>query len=76
MEHRRADLWDMGFGSAVSVATEEACRRIGFRHVGCALPVLAGSRLASLILSDDIRHAVLIGMSDGQCPVLYAEFLG
>ena len=75
MEHRRANLWDMGFGSAVSLASQEACQRMRSLIV-CACWFFGGSRLASLILSDDIRHAVLIGMGNRQCPVLYAEFLG
>jgi hypothetical protein len=75
VEHRRIDLWDMGFGSAVSVASQEACRRVKLSPCGCALAVLGDSRLTSLILSDDIRHAVLIRMGDRQCPVLYAELL-
>ena len=75
MEHRRIDLWDLGFGPAVSVASQEACRRVSF--VMCfALTVLGDSRLASLILSDDVRHAVLISMSDRHGPLLYAKFLG
>jgi hypothetical protein len=74
MEHRRADLWDMGFGSAVSFAGQETCRRMNSRH--SALRHLhRGSRLASLTLGDDVRHPVLIGVSDRQCPVFYAEVL-
>jgi len=41
MEHRRANLWDMGFGSAVSIASEEACRRMRSLMVA-----LAGSSVA------------------------------
>ena len=72
MEHRRTDLWDMGFGSAVSVASQEACRRMKSLMVALCR-FFGGSRLASLILSDDIRHAVLIGMGNRQCPALDAE---
>lgn len=71
MEHRRTHLWDMGFGSAVSVASQEACR-----HMRSLMVALAGSSwlsLASLVLSDDIRHAVLIGMGNRQCPAFDAE---
>ena len=72
MEHRRANLWDMGFGSTVSIASQEACGRI--RPLMVALcRFFRGSRLASLVLSDDIRHAVLIGMGNRQCPALDAE---
>jgi hypothetical protein len=39
MEHWRADLWDLGFGSAVSLASEEAYRRVRLSGFGCTLPV-------------------------------------
>ena len=78
MEHRRIALWDLGFGPAVSATSQKDCRRLGFRHVvalcRCLVNLILG--LASLILSDDVRHAVLISMSDRQRPLLYAEFLG
>ena len=75
MEHRRTYLWDLGLGSAVSVASQEACRRMRCLMVALCR-FFSDCRLASLILSDDIRHAVLVGMGNRQCPVLYAEFLG
>ena len=74
MEHRRTDLWDMGFGSAVSFAGQETCRRMNSRYIALRR-LLGGSRLASLILGNDVRHPVLIGMGDRQCPVFYAEVL-